>query len=327
MIDELKKMTDNELEEIVIKGENLNIPTSRAATAKRILDSRKLSKFQQGLHSVMTVAETLSKINQPLLQLPNFASANATISAVASVTESLNNIPKIYAAAMGVPSMNAINPLISTIQNVQQIAGTSIWKEIANNTINSPILDVVNSLQSLTIPQVYVPIPEKSHPKPIIPKKLAQEISSATSQKADTIYNFPAYKYFFHLETFLRSFIKINIVEPNKDQLESKLPQGMIEEWKRKKQSEEDNVHADHVSYDLIEYSDFTDLKKILEKKSTLPLVRHLINEENLKTITSKLHELEPVRLKIAHSRAVTEKEFETLRVYADKIKRILPAK
>ena len=353
MIDELNKMTDEELEEIVIKGENLHIQNSRASTAKRILDLRRQKSIQKATQQNQNLAKTaakfselpfagladaVSKLNeQPLANLadavtqlnksliPNIASANATISALGSLTDSLNTIPQMYAKAIKIPTFDN-SQLFSALKNVQSIAGTVLWQDIANSTINSPILNVVKEIQTVPLPQTYPAKPDNT-PKPIIPKELAEEITSATSQKADTIFNFPAYKYFFHLETFLREFIKKNVIDPNKNNLHTKIPQEMINEWEEKKKREEENpISEKGVYYGLIEYSDFTDLKRILEKRTTLSLVKHLINEENLKTITSKLHELEPIRLKIAHSRAVTEKEFETLRIYAGKIQKILPS-
>lgn len=256
------------------------------------------------------------------LAISNIASANATIAAAANLTDSLSKISQMYTTAIKLPTFDNTQ-LFSAIKNVQAIAETPVWADIANSTINSQILNVVKDIQAVKLPLTY-PVTFVDNPRPIIPKKLVQEITSATSQKADTIFNFPAYKYFFYLETFLRKFIEKNVIEPNKDNLNAKIPEEMTTKWEEKKKCEEENPFFEKGDYSLIEYSDFTDLKKILEKRTTRPLVKHLINEETLKTITSKLHELEPIRLKIAHSRAVTEKEFETLKIYAEKIQKIL---
>ena len=98
----------------------------------------------------------------------------------------------------------------------------------------------------------------------------------------------------------------------------------MLDKWEEKRKIEEENLHIDHIKYDSIEYSDFTDLKIILEKRTTISLVKNVISETNLKTITSKLTELKPIRIKIAHSRALTEDEFNTIKIYSDKIKKVL---
>lgn len=316
MIDELEKMTDDELKAIVIQGDNLHIPNSRASTAKRILDYRRTPTYV--LPNLTAPLKTFDTI------LNNVRAANASLSTVANVARDINNIAGTL-ASIGSAQQTAVknvNNMLSSLKSVQEIAGTATWQEIVNNAVNSHMEDVVSNISQIRLPQIPSKITE---PTRIIPKKLGEEITSANTQKSDNIYNLPAYKYIFNLEVYLRIFISKHIIEPNKKQLASKIPQTMLDAWEKKKNAEEKNKHVDHIGYELIEYSDFTDIKTILEKTSTVNLIKDIISEENLKTITSKLIELEPIRLKIAHSRALTKEEFNTLEMYSEKITRILP--
>ena len=308
IVDELKKLSDKELEEIYIKGENLHIPMSKASTAKRILDSPKNSNY----------LIDFPQFNIPIFTVPNIGNANASLSALSNIGQSLNSIADIY-SNMGVAPATLAATLLGSIESIQKIAGTSVWQGIANNAVGSPILDAVSNIQKLNIQTL-----NEKRPQDLLPKKLAKEITSVSAQKVDKIYNFPAYNYIFNMEVYLRSFITKYIIQPNREGLASKIPQEMLDKWEEKRKIEEENLHIDHIKYDSIEYSDFTDLKIILEKRTTISLVKNVISETNLKTITSKLTELKPIRIKIAHSRALTEDEFNTIKIYSDKIKKVL---
>ncbi len=300
--DELNQLSDEELENIYIKGENINISTSRASAAKRILDSRRNKSYV---------------VNFPTFKVPTFkgiGSANASLSALSNINQSIDKIANAYAQAG-----SSVNTLAKSLASVQKTAGTQVWQEIAKNTAGSQILDSVKDIQRLNIETL-----NKTSSQNFLPTKLAEDITSVNKQKKDIIFNFPAYKYIFNLEFYLRIFITKHIIEPNKKQIASKIPDDMLNKWKDKKKDEEKNIHVNNANYDLIEYSDFTDLKIILEKRTTIALIKDKISETNLKTITSKLTELEPIRLKIAHSRALTKDEFNTLKMYSDKIKKVL---
>lgn len=59
--DELEKLSDSDLEKIVIKGENLHIHTSRASIAKRILENRRQIKQVEVAQNVEKVTRQLDK--------------------------------------------------------------------------------------------------------------------------------------------------------------------------------------------------------------------------------------------------------------------------
>lgn len=136
----------------------------------------------------------------------------------------------------------------------------------------------------------------------------------------DPVYNVEAYEVLFRLEVSLRKLIHERIILKFPKELDQKLPSGILEEWKKRKSEEETNVHVNSSNYELIEYSDFNDLKKIFEKGRNKELFYDLVSEENFKVIVSKLHELDPIRKKIAHSRLLTKTEFEMIRLYYNQI-------
>lgn len=339
-IDELNNLGDEELDEIVIKGENLHIPNSRASTAKRILESRRAKALVQ-----------IPKLDFPVIKfdipvsMTSIASANASLSAIANINKDLASIGSIFsqlgtvqtqqmkdlaesistakqftglAEGLGVAHTKYIKDLADSFGSIQKIAGTALWQDIANKTVDSPILTAVNSIQKLDAEII------DRKPQDLLSLKLAEEVSDANEQQTDSIINSPAYTYIFNLEVFLRGFINKYIITPNQHQLASKIPQPTLDKWTERKESEEDNLYADHLPYELIEYSDFTDLKEILEKSTTAPLIKDVLNQENLKVIAARLIELDPIRKKIAHSRALTKNELNRLKDHSDTIKKIL---
>ena len=67
--DELEKLLDEELEKIVIQGNNLHIHTSRASVAKRILDNRRQRKQHEAAENVERVTKQLEKSHKELVSV------------------------------------------------------------------------------------------------------------------------------------------------------------------------------------------------------------------------------------------------------------------
>ena len=152
-------------------------------------------------------------------------------------------------------------------------------------------------------------------------EEIEHEIQFISEQDKDSVFNFDAYEILYLLERYLRSLIQIKIIEPNEN-IKNKMPAGIIEEWKSRKEEEEKNPLVDG-DYELIDYSDFTDLKRIFEKSKNHKLFEDKVNQESFKTVITKLHELDPIRKKIAHSRPLSIKEFDRLILYTGDIKKI----
>jgi len=153
-------------------------------------------------------------------------------------------------------------------------------------------------------------------------EEIEHEIQFISEQNADSLFNFEAYEHLYDLERYLRGLIQVKIIEPNKSNLENKIPPEMIEEWKSRKEEEEKNPLIDG-NYELIDYSDFTDLKHIFEKGRNYKLFEDIINQEHFKAVISKLHEMDPIRKKIAHSRPLSKKELDRLILYTEDISKI----
>ena len=153
-------------------------------------------------------------------------------------------------------------------------------------------------------------------------EEIEHEIQFISEQNADFLFNFEAYEHLYDLERYLRGLIQVKIIEPNKSNLENKIPPEMIEEWKSRKEEEEKNPLIDG-NYELIDYSDFTDLKHIFEKGRNYKLFEDIINQEHFKAVISKLHEMDPIRKKIAHSRPLSKKELDRLILYTEDISKI----
>ena len=153
-------------------------------------------------------------------------------------------------------------------------------------------------------------------------EEIEHEIQFISEEDKDISFNFEAYEYLCTLELYLRGLIQARIIEPNKSNIGNKIPPEMIEDWKSRKEEEENNPLVDG-SYDLIDYSDFTDLKRIFDKGKNHKLFEDIINQEQFKTVISKLHELEPIRKKVAHSRPLSKKELGRLILYTEDIKKI----
>ena len=153
-------------------------------------------------------------------------------------------------------------------------------------------------------------------------EEIEHEIQFISEQNEDFLFNFEAYEHLYDLERYLRCLIQVRIIEPNKSNLENKIPPEMIEEWKSRKEEEEKNPLIDG-NYELIDYSDFTDLEHIFEKGRNYKLFEDIINQEHFKAVISKLHEMDPIRKKIAHSRPLSKKEFDRLILYTEDISKI----
>jgi len=150
-------------------------------------------------------------------------------------------------------------------------------------------------------------------------EEIAQGIQFISGQNKDDVFNFKAYEALYYLERHLRNLIQVKIIEPNEGNRKNKMPTGIIEEWKSRKEEEGKNPLIDG-DYELIDYSDFTDLKRIFEKSKNHKLFEDKVNQESFKTVITKLHELDPIRKKIAHSRPLSKKEFDRLIVYTGDI-------
>ena len=257
----------------------------------------------------------------------NFIDLNKSLTNTFRVSEEVMKISSL-AKSINIPwsNINLVSPIIREIQQkssfVKQIAEIQNWSSHLMRGLDfSPILNSIDLFSKIEIPK----IPEINSLNAILnePKETIEiTIEDIDSQK-DAIFNIEAYEFLFIIEVFLRKIIHDRIIVPFENQLDQKIPSDLLEKWTPRREEEKNNKHCDFNDYNLIEYSDFSDLKMIFEKGKNNNLISDIISEENLKIITAKLHELDPIRKKIAHSRILSKKEFEIIKLYSDQIKTI----
>jgi hypothetical protein len=66
---ELERLTDEELEQLVIQGVNLHIHMSKASVAKRILENRRQKKQLEAARNVETMTKQLESSHHELLSI------------------------------------------------------------------------------------------------------------------------------------------------------------------------------------------------------------------------------------------------------------------
>lgn len=226
---------------------------------------------------------------------------------------------------------NKVNSLPIMNSSLQELVRSrSILTEATRNIMNTQKLVVPLFLEPspiLRAENLFSKIPDKkleqkSSFSEILEKReeeIAEDLRFISEKEYDFTFNYPAYKLLCNLEIYFRCLIQKIIVEPNSGNLENKIPVNIIGKWNERKEAEENNPVVDS-GYELIYYSDFTDIKEILQKGKNFKLFESIFKEEQLKIITSKLHELDPIRKKIAHYRPLSKNEFERLRMYANDI-------
>ncbi|WP_373838425.1 hypothetical protein [Methanospirillum sp.] len=150
-------------------------------------------------------------------------------------------------------------------------------------------------------------------------KIIETKLDEILETEQEISFNIAGYELLYTLERMMRDLIQQRIITPHVNNLQTKIPSDVLEGMKKRKDIEENNPISIG-KYELIEYCDFTDLKKILEKGRNHEFFSDIFSFEEIKTVYSKLGELDPIRKKIAHSRPMTRKEFERLRLYATDI-------
>ena len=223
-----------------------------------------------------------------------------------------------------------VQPILMNLVKFQNILNDSVPKDVlAMQRIatlppiaHSPILRAESLFSKVTDKQLeskksFSEILEKNG------KEIGVEFEFISKVNEDFIFNCIAYPHLCYLECYLRSLIQKKIIEPYETNLKNKIPLEIINEWKSRKETEDNNYLSDS-NCDLIYYSDFTDLKCIFEKGRNYKVFGDIINQEQFKTVISKLHELDPIRNKIAHSRPLSKREFDRLILYTDDISKML---
>jgi hypothetical protein len=150
-------------------------------------------------------------------------------------------------------------------------------------------------------------------------QEMRNELEEAVESSIESEFNFLGYRFLYELENFLRDLIQERVVTPNEKNISNYVPKNILEQCDLRRTTEESSSYT-YGSYRWIDYSDFNDLKTILEKGKNRKYFQDVLNEEQFKCVVSKLHELDPIRKKIAHSRSLTKEEFNRLSMYSEDI-------
>jgi len=230
---------------------------------------------------------------------------------IAKITRNSLDIP-IRGIDLGI-DWDLINNQANLFKDFQglQFQLPSLSPILTTTEIVAPIFDRKN--QSLTIPEAL----GKSV------SEVEYELDNAISSNTDVIFNYEGYPFLYTLERLIRNMVRTRICEKYRTRITEKIPLEILEEWKRRRDTEKENPFVDG-DYDLIDYSDFNHLKIIIEKRNNKKDFLDIFNDQELTGIINKLNELDPIRKKIAHSRSLTENEFLRLKIYAEDIARIM---
>lgn len=301
----IQSLKENKDIEIKTKAENIYASTIKSGEDKIIENAKEYAKsLSFSLPPIQNQMMYLSKAFDASKNMAELAksiqSLTKTQYTINNVADSLNQLIKnqeiIHNVAMNIPNFNVTKPTF--------------------NIEYSPILRT-----DLFFSQMPKTIPEQTESFGNILNKNDREINEnlkiISDENKEFAFNGVAYELLFTLENYFRGLILKFIINENRTNLGNYIPQKILDGWVERKQIEDANEFAEG-EYDLIYYSNFTDIKDILRKNTKTLLNLKLFNDEQLATITSKLHELDPIRKKIAHNRALSKKEFDRLQMYCD---------
>ena len=271
-------------------------------------------------NEIRQISKDYSSIISPIRsQINDLSTAFNTAKQMADIVNKIPRMPRVEIPPINIPDLSRT---FKTIAELNKILIKSRKQIIDSQNLAiplliqpSPILRAENLFSKLTVDEL------DSHKSFIDTLEnndgyINKEIDFISKQKNDFAFNLPAYELLCTLEVYLRVLIKKTIIEPN---LRGKIPDAIETRWKARKKTEERNTHSD-AKYELIDYSDFTDLKEIFQKGRNADLFKDVFNQEQFKAVITKLHELDPIRKKIAHYRPISEKELTRLGLYSGDI-------
>jgi len=131
--------------------------------------------------------------------------------------------------------------------------------------------------------------------------------------------NVEAYRHLNTLENTLRCCIESKMKNAYGDKWLEQVPKDIVTKWKNRME-EEKKIRWIEVSPSLIAYSDFVDVKLIIEQPENWENYFKDIFGRKKEIIVGRLVELEQIRNKIAHSRSLSINEFSKFKSYCDEI-------
>ena len=295
---------------IVLKKDRARKVRERAITIER----EKLHKSLTGLTGLFP---TLGSFGA--LYGENFKKLSLDLSATASAFQQSQQAAKELAKFVDSP-IKLIDPKI--FQNYQKSIEPigRFFLPLSTDIASSPIASSLTYIRPIVKqPKSESTIPEALHKTK---SEVIKDLKRIEKSDRDIIFNVEAYRLLYNLERFLRDLIYTRICEKHKKIIKNKIDGKDLQKWKDRQAEEQKDPLLDG-EYRLIDYSDFSDLKRILEKGRNKEEFFDLLDDEQFRNIISKLDELDSIRKKIAHSRSLTKREFNKLKIYAEDIARL----
>lgn len=169
-------------------------------------------------------------------------------------------------------SMQALLKPITELQDASRaISGIATPLPIISNfPMPSPTIEMANILAPLTIStdpseKIGTLLERKLQ---LSPSEIKRELSTIAITDRDASFNVMGYEFLFELERFLRNLIVERIFSPcqSEKEYQNHVPKAILDEWKERKAAEEKDPLIEG-EYREIDYSDFTHLKMIIEKR------------------------------------------------------------
>jgi len=250
----------------------------------------------------------------------SFQNLSLNMAATSAVYDTSHNIAKIFRNSLTLP-MNSIAqiPVLEMMKSQQKLLNSfatsyTVYPKFSPTFTTSALISQLSEVSDpkLTIPQV-------------LGKSISEvetELDEVINNNEDFIFNYPAYQLIVCLERFLRDIIHERICEQFQTTLTERIDLKIINRWESRKKREEANPLLDG-KFRLIDHCDFSDFRKILEKEENRQEFSDIHDSRQFKIVISKLDELEPIRNKIAHSKPLTKREFDKIKMHVEDIVRI----
>jgi hypothetical protein len=248
-----------------------------------------------------------------------FSQLSFDITAKSTAFDQSQKVAKELAKVIDKP-IKSINPkkYLALQEAVGNLEGLNIPFQIDKQ--NSPITSSLTFISPIVLqPKSNSTIPELLHRSKA---SVIKDLKRIEKSDRDINFNVEAYRLLYNLERTLRDLIQTRICEKHKKIIKNKIHPDDLIKWKERQSEEKADPLLDG-DYRLIEYSDFSDLKRIFEKGKNKEEFHDLLDDEQFRNIISKLDELDSIRKKIAHSRPLTKREFDKLKIYAEDIARL----
>ena len=297
-------------------------------------DNEIIKKKANGIYGA-TVGPTLDKSSKLIQQ-----STRHFLGDISRIHENMVGLSSAFEQAQSLAdSLGKMSSISSSIERSEKISNLFKQQEIFKRCIDYSPLSIADKTSSILFESspilksvdIFYDLSRADLKKSRDPPRFAikgedsinEELDQIKNSNSDIIFNFQAYSLLFSLERFLRFIIQERIITPHEKSISNYINPKIIEKWRERKKTEEEHPIIE-MSYELVQYSDFTDIKEILERGKNHQFFTDVINQEFFKGIISKLHELDPIRKKIAHSRPLTKIEFDRLELYCRDIENML---